>query len=82
MGDMNVDYKNTSSNEFKKINFFIKSNGLVQAIDSTTRNTDKSKSLLNLNFYKLQVRQMCGNLGAFHKRPSAYLYCTEKRQGM
>ena len=37
MGDMNVDYKNQSSNEFKMISFFIKSNGLIQAIDSTTR---------------------------------------------
>ena len=48
MGDMNVNYKNKSAVDFKKLNFFIKSNGLSQAIDKTTRNTDKTKSLLDL----------------------------------
>ena len=48
MGDLNVDYKNKSSPDYKKLNFLIKSNGLSQLITQTTRNTDKSKSLLDI----------------------------------
>ena len=48
MGDFNVDYLNKSAANFKKLDFFIKSNGLAQLITTTTRNTDKSKSLIDL----------------------------------
>ena len=48
MGDMNVNYKNQLSAEFKKLNFFVKANCMTQVITNTTRNSDKSKSLLDL----------------------------------
>ena len=54
MGDMNVDYKNKKSPKYKRLNFFAQSNGLSQHIQSTTRNTDKTNSLIDL-LYKLQV---------------------------
>ena len=48
MGDLNVNFKNKKSADFKKINFLFKSNGLSQLIKQTTRNTDKTKSLLDV----------------------------------
>ena len=48
MGDMNVDYKNKSAPNFKKLNFFFKSNGLEQHVLQTTRNNERTKSLLDL----------------------------------
>ena len=48
LGDLNVNYKNKSSLTFKKFNFFARSTGLTQFISTTTRNTDKSKSLIDL----------------------------------
>ena len=48
MGDMNVNYKNKSAPAYKKLHFFNQSNGLAQHISTTTRNTDKTKSLLDL----------------------------------
>ena len=48
LGDMNVNYKNKSSKDFKKLNFFVKANGLSQEIVTSTRNSDKTKSLLDI----------------------------------
>ena len=48
LGDLNINYKNKSSVAYKKLHFFSQSNGFTQYINSTTRNTDKSKSLIDL----------------------------------
>ena len=48
LGDFNVNYKNKSSPDFKKLSFFAKSSGLSQLINNTTRNTDKSRTLIDL----------------------------------
>ena len=48
LGDLNVNYKNKLSAEYKKLSFFVKANGLKQIIDTTTRITSKTKSLLDL----------------------------------
>ena len=48
MGDFNVNYKNKKSPEYKKLHFFAQTNTLSQCINTTTRNTDKTKSLLDL----------------------------------
>ena len=48
MEDMNVNYKNKSTSSYKRLNFFLQSNGLTQHVHNTTRNTDKTKSLLDL----------------------------------
>ena len=48
LGDMNVNYRNKSSPDYKKVHFFNQTNGFTQYINTTTRNTDKSKSLIDL----------------------------------
>ena len=48
LGDWNVDYKNVHSIEYKKVHFFEKSNHLSQVVKNTTRNTQHSKTLLDL----------------------------------
>ena len=48
MGDLNINYKNKSAGSYKKLHFFIQSHGLSQHINTTTRNTDKTKSLIDL----------------------------------
>ena len=48
LGDMNVNYKNKTSEEYKRLQFFAKSNGLSQVIQNTTRNVDKTNSLIDL----------------------------------
>ena len=48
MGDMNVNCLSKKSNDYKKLNFLIQSNGLTQLIKSPTRNTQNSQSLVDL----------------------------------
>ena len=48
LGDLNINYKNKSSVSYKKLHYFIQSQGLSQHINNTTRNTDKTKSLIDL----------------------------------
>ena len=48
MGDMNVNYLNKSSLNYKKLKFFSQSNGFTQFINNTTRNTDKTNLLIDL----------------------------------
>ena len=48
LGDFNINYKNKKTPDYKRFNFFTQSNGLTQHINSTTRNNDKTKSLLDL----------------------------------
>ena len=50
LGDMNVDFRTKSSPEFKRINFFAQSNGLSQFIKNSTRNTDRSQTLIDIAF--------------------------------
>ena len=48
LGDLNVDFKNKSSPAYKDVNFFAQSNGLTQHIHSTTRNTNKTQTLIDI----------------------------------
>ena len=48
LGDLNVDYQNKGSADFKKLSFFIKSNQLTQSITDTTRHTKLNSSTLDL----------------------------------
>ena len=43
-----VNYKNKASADYKHLNFFVKAIGFSQLITTTTRNTDKSKTLIDL----------------------------------
>ena len=62
LGDMNVNHQNKSSPAFKKLNFLVRSNGLSQHISSTTRNTDNSKSLIDLAISNLKHIKFAGTL--------------------
>ena len=65
LGDMNVNYKNKTSADFKKLSFFTKSNGLTQLITNTTRNTDKTISLLDLILTNSKYISLSGTLDHF-----------------
>ena len=62
LGDLNVNYKNKNSANFKKFNFFAKSTGLVQHINATTRNT---KSLIDLALTNSKFVKSSGTLDHF-----------------
>ena len=64
-GDMNINYLNKSSTDFKRLQFFAKSNGLSQEIQSTTRNSDKSKSLLDVILTNSKYVSSAGTLDHF-----------------
>ena len=65
LGDWNVNYKNKSSREYKKQNFFLQSNGLSQLIINITRNTDRTKSLLDLILTNSKYVSSSGTLDHF-----------------
>ena len=65
LGDFNVNYKKKSSPNFRKFNFFAQSNGLTQFIKNTTRNTDKSNSLINLALTNSKFINQSGTLDYF-----------------
>ena len=62
MGDMNVNYKKKTSAEYKKLSFFVKANGLKQVITNTTRNNDKTQSLLDLILTNVKYVSKAGTL--------------------
>ena len=62
---MNVDYKNLSSPNYKKLNFFAQSNGLTQHIRTTTRNTNKTNSLIDLAMSNSKFISKAGTLNHF-----------------
>ena len=65
LGDLNINFKNKKSAEFKKISFLFKSNGLSQLITKTTRNTDKTKSLLDVIVTNSKYVSKAGTLDHF-----------------
>ena len=62
LGDMNVNYINKRSPDFKKINFFATSNGLTQCITTITRVTEKTKSLIDLILTNSKFINSAGSL--------------------
>ena len=62
IGDLNVNYQNKSAASYKKLHFFMQSNGLSQFINTTTRNTNKSKSLIDLVISNSQFISRSGTL--------------------
>ena len=65
LGDFNVNYKIKTSPSYKKFNFFAQSNSLTQHINTTTRNTDKSKSLIDLALTNSKFISQSGTLEHF-----------------
>ena len=65
LGDMNVNYKNKRSPIFKKLNFFAQSNSLTQYISTTTRNTDKTNSLIDIVLTNSKFVSSSGTLEHF-----------------
>ena len=62
IGDLNVDYQSKRSPNFKRLSFFAQSNGLTQHIQTTTRNTNKTKSLIDLVFTNSNFIKSAGTL--------------------
>ena len=48
LGDLNIDYKNKQTPNYKKLIFFQKSNSLQQHIKTATRHTAKSSTVLDI----------------------------------
>ena len=65
LGDFNVNYKNKASPNYKKLHFFVQSNSLSQLIDTPTRNTDKTKSLIDLVITNSKFVSLSGTLDHF-----------------
>ena len=65
LGDMNINYKNKVSGEFKKLKFFMQANGLSQLVTNATRNSDKSKSLIDLILTNSKHISSAGTLSHF-----------------
>ena len=65
LGDWNVNYKNTLSPKYKKLVFFENCNNLRQIIKDTTRNTDKSKTLIDLILTNTKDIAASGTLHTF-----------------
>ena len=62
LGDFNVNYKNKKSADYKKFHFFAQSNSLSQHISNTTRNSDKTSSLLDLILTNSKFVDQAGTL--------------------
>ena len=65
LGDFNVDYSNKKSPSYKKVKFFEKANSLDQMINTTTRNTKKTSSLLDVAFTHMKFVTAAGALDSF-----------------
>ena len=65
MGDINIDYLRKTSPNYKKLKFFVQSNGLTQLISNTTRNTVKGSSLLDLVITNSKYVSHSGTLDHF-----------------
>ena len=81
LGDFNVNYKNKASAVFKKLNFCIKATGFSQLITNTTRNTDKSKTLLDLILTNSKYVRASGTLDHFitYHQP---IFVVKKKEGI
>ena len=65
LGDFNIDYKNKSSLNYKKNNFFERANALEQKICTTTRNTKTSSSILDMAFTNMKYIKNAVSLDSF-----------------
>ena len=66
MGDWNVNYKNKLSPAYKKLLFLDNMHGLRQIIEETTRNTDKSKTLIDLILTNSKYISESGTIDTFN----------------
>ena len=66
LGDMNINFKNKSSPNFKKLNFFSQSNGLSQHITSTTRKR-QNQDTTRCRLLKFQIYQCFRDPQPLHK---------------
>ena len=65
LGDWNVDYINTLSPNYKKVIYFENCNNLKQVIKETSRNTNKTKTLLDLILTNAEYITDSGTLDMF-----------------
>ena len=65
LGDLNIDYKNTKSQNYKQLVLFQNTNHLKQHIKSATRNTSKTSTLIDLILSDAQHISGAGTLDSF-----------------
>ena len=65
IGDLNVNYQTKQSPAYKKLLFFTQANSLTQHINSPTRNTNTSKSLIDLILTNSKFVSKAGTLEYF-----------------
>ena len=79
VGDLNVDFQNKSSANVKKITFFITSNGLTKLVNTTTRNTNKTKTLLDVVLSNSKCVSCSGTLD-HHISDHQPIYAVHKKE--
>ena len=65
IGDLNIDYKNKRSANYKKLSFFEKSNSLNQVIKNSTRISKTKSSLLDIILTNAKDISQSGTLDTF-----------------
>ena len=65
LGDLNINYKNKNSPNYKKLAFFESSNSLKQVINRATRTTKNTNSILDLILTNCKYIAMAGTLDTF-----------------
>ena len=79
IGDLNVNYKNKKSNLYKKLSFFEKSNNLRQVIQSATRHTKKTSTLIDIIFTNSKYISESGTIDCFLSDHQP-IYIVKKKQ--
>ena len=82
LGDLNVDYKNKTTPAYKKLLFFEKSNNLIQQIQTDTRITKHTSTILDLILSNAQHISHAGTLDSFiSDHQPVYIIKKKLRQG-
>ena len=65
LGDLNVDFANKATADYKKLSFFLKSNQLSQLIKMSTRITQKTATTLDLAITNCRYISQSGTIPAY-----------------
>ena len=79
IGDLNVNMLDKTTDVYKKTNFFAQSNGLTQYINSSTRCTDKTESLIDLALSNSKFVNQAGTM-EIHISDHQPIYIVHKKK--
>ena len=65
IGDLNINYRNKKSKEYKCLDFFSKSNGLKQIIKNSTRHTKTTSTLIDIILTNDQYISHSGTINSY-----------------